>query len=277
MSFNSLSPQDLSNLASRDFILNGSSVEEQIGFIRDQIKDPFDSGDTNFFKQLSKMVNQDQLDDICVSLLNQISDIYADMDFSISEIDERIAPYFKSIYKFFVRNIHKQMYIFLREYIFAAKNRKILVADYLSTKLPNYPKEQYGKKEYYVLINKLPNILKDIFEDAKSNDITLLKFISYIERSGNMPYYVEHIRELNENGIINERGVVANIFELFFSSDQYDVIVNKLQMAITEELINPYLKENNLMDLKTPMVELVEDDDISDDDDEDEKGEENND
>ena len=260
MSFNSLTPQDLSNIASRDYILNGMSIEEEMDFIKDQIKDPFDSGDANFYKPIAKSVNADALDDICVSLLNKISDTYPDMDFDIDSTDERIAPMFKSIYKFFVRNINKHMYIFLREYIFAAKNRKLLVADYLSAKLPSYPKEQYGKKEYYILVNKLPVILKDIAND----DISLEKFIGYLERT------VDHIRDMINNGIINEHGVVGNIFDLFFKSDQYSTILNKLQMAITNDIINPYLKENNLMDLKTPLIEEPEEETDDDEDESDE-------
>lgn len=262
MPFDKLTPQDLANIASRDFILGNTTVEEYVEFIEDQIKSPFDSGDSNFFKRLKSMVNGDRLDEICVSLFGEITDVYPGVEFDISETDQHLATIFNDVYRFFIRNIHKHMYVFLREYIYSSKNRKSLIAEHISAKLPNYPKEQYGTKEFYILISKLPSIIRDIAD----NNLTLKKFIDYIERSGSMPMYVDRVRDYISDGIINDSGSVADIFSIFFKSSHYSTTINKLQMAITKDIINPYLKKNHLTELKMPTVEPIEDEGEDDDD-----------
>lgn len=255
-----LNPQDIATIANRDFILGNTTVDEQVEFISDQIKAPFDAGDSNYFKKLRTMVKADKLDDICIDLFNEIEDVYPNLQIDVSDMDERLADNFSAVYKFFVRNIHKLVYTFLREYIFSAKNRKNLTAEYINSKLPTYPKEQYGKKEFYILITKLPAIVKDIFTD----DIRLEKFIDTIERSGSSPMYFKTIRKMLDKGILIDHGVVRDIFDLFKHSDHYDSTLNKLQMKITENLINPYLEENGLTELRLPQIEVDEDDDDED-------------
>lgn len=257
-----LNPQDLLAMANRDFILGNTTVDEQVDFISDQIKHPFDGGDSNYFKKLRTMVKPDKLDEICQDLFAEIEDVYPDLQIDISDMDEHLADSFSAVYKFFVRNIQKLIYVFLREYIASAKNRKILTADYINSKLPNYPKEQYGKKEFYILINKLPAIVHDIFDD----DIRLEKFIDTIERSGTSPMYFKTIRELLDRGILVDHGVVGNIYDRFKKSDQHDPVICKLQMKITETLINPYLEENGLTELRLPVVDTDDDDEVDDDD-----------
>lgn len=267
-----LTPQEILNLTSRQFLLGNTSVEEQIGFISDQISDPFNSGSANYMKKLKTMVNPDRLDEICTDLLSELENQYPHLDLEISEIDQHLDEVFRTCYKFFVLNIKKLMYIFLREYIYTSKNRKMLVAEYLNMKLPNYPKEQYGKKDYYILITKLPAIIKDIQDD----DIKLEKFIEYIERSGSSPMYLNSIKTYLDKGIIIDRGVVADIFKAFMKSEEYDPVLCKLQMAITENIINPYLEENGLSSLKIPPIDPV-DEDAEDDDEEDNSDSDNED
>lgn len=257
-----LNPQDIANIANRDFILGNTTVDEQVDFISDQIKHPFDSGDSNYFKKLRTMVKADKLDRICISLFAEIENVYPNLQLDISDTDERLADSFSAVYKFFIRNIQKHVYTFLREYIYSAKNRKVLTADFINSKLPNYPKEQYGKKEFYILITKLPAIVKDIFND----DIRLEKFIDTIERSGTSPMYFKVIRELLDRGIIVDHGVVGDIYDQFKKSDHYDATLCKLQMKITENLINPYLEENGLTELRLPTIDTDEDDEVEDDD-----------
>lgn len=265
-----LSPQEILNLTSRQFLLGNTTVEEQVGFISDQISDPFNSGSANYLKKLKGMVNADRLDEICIELFAELENQYPHLDLEISEIDQHLDPIFKACYKFFVLNIKKLMYIFLREFIYTSKNRKMLVAEYMNMKLPNYPKEQYGKKDYYILITKLPAIIKDIQDD----DIKLEKFIEYIERSGSSPMYLNAIKSYLDKGIIIDRGVVADIFKAFMKSEEYDPTLCKLQMAITENIINPYLEENGLSSLKIPPIDPIDDDNV---DDEDEDSDENDD
>lgn len=266
-----LNNQDILNIASQDFILGNSTIEEQIDFITDQIKHPFDAGSSNYFKKLKRSVaNPDQLDTICLELLGEIENKYPDIEFDLSEYDQHLEDAFNAIYKFFVKNSKKLMYVFLREYLNSNKNRKGLTADYLNTKLPTYPKEQYGKKEYYILITKLPSILKDMKNDG---NIWLDKFIEYIERTEDAPMYVSQIKELLDRGIIHDRGVVVNMFEELFDSDAYDSILCKLQVYITKNIVVPYLEENGLSELRIPAVD-PEDDDLDDDSDEDDSEEE---
>lgn len=249
--------KDLINLSSRDFILGNTTVEEQVDFIMDQIRQPFDSGSTNYFKKLKSMVqNHDQMDQICSDLFKQIENVYPSLEFDLSEYPGHLAPVFGSVYKFFVKNINTLMYLFLREYIFNNKNRKGLVADYLNNKLPAYPKEQYGKKEFYILITKLSPIVRSIAED----ELALEKFIDYIDRTDDSILCLERVRELIDRGIICDKGVVTDIFHLFSESDSRPGIMNKLEIAITQSLIIPYLKENGLMDIRiVPVADPDED------------------
>ena len=256
------SSQDILNIASQDIILANSTVEEQVDFISEQIENPFDSGSSNFFKKLKKSVSSpDKLDEICLELLGKIEDVYPDIEFDLSEYDQHLDELFSAVYKFFVKNAYKVIYVFMKEYISSSKNRKALTADYLNAKIPTYPKEQYGKKEYYILTMKLPNIMKDIRNDG----VWLDKFIGYLERSGETPMYIERIKEYLDKGIINDHGVIANMLSTLFESDSYTQMICKLQSFITEDIVIPYLKENGLIELRLPPVD-PEDDDLDEDD-----------
>ena len=198
-----------------------------------------------------------------VTLLAEIEDQYPNLEFDLSEYDQHLEEFFNAVYKFFIVNIQKLMYIFIREYIYSRKNQKVLVAEYLNLKLPNYPKEQYGKKEYYILITKLNSIIDDI----KDYDLKLKKFIDYIERSGKTPMYVKKVKEYLDQGLIHDKGVVDDFFHKFKRSDEYDQALCKLQMAITENIINPYLEENGVMELRLPPIDPMDDDPSDEEDD----------
>ena len=262
------SSQDILNIASQDIILANSTVDEQIEFISEQIENPFDSGSSNYFKKLKRSVsNADRLDEICVDLLGQIENIYPDIEFDLSEYNQHLDELFSAVYKFFVKNAYKIVYVFMREYISSAKNRKALTADYLNTKIPTYPKEQYGKKEYYILTMKMPNIMRDI----KINGMWLDKVISYLEKAGETPMYIERIKEYLDKGIINDHGVFSNMLGVLFKSDSYTKLICKLQSFVTEDIVIPYLKENGLMELKLPQIDPEDDELDEDDDNEDEE------
>ena len=260
-------PQDILNIASQDYILRNADLNEQVDFVRDQIADPFDSGDANHFKRLRRMVQGDQLDSTCNLLLNDIEDRYPSIGFDLSGYDKPLADLVSPVYKFFVKNVQALIYRFLREYICTSKNRKMLVSDYLGIKLTSYPKEQYGKKEYYILLNKLPSIIKDIADD---DTITLAEFISYLERGGELPVYVAEIQQYMDSNVIEDSGVVHDMFELFMKSNKHDTTINKLQIDITQNIIIPYLEDNGLIDLRLPPVQPIEpegEDEESEDDD----------
>ena len=260
---------DMNDSESVNFILKNTLVEEQLNFIIDQIRNPFDSSNSNQFKRLCKLVkDKDTLDEYCSQLLDELENTYSGLEFDLSEYDVRLEEFFGVVYKFFVKNVGAIMYTFLKNYILQTKNRKALTAEYLNTKLPNYPKEQYGKKEYFILMIKLSNILKDI----KREKLTLSEFIRYIQREEECPAYINKLKNYLDNDLILDQSVVSNLFDEFFDSDIYDETYCKLQMMITTDLIAPYLEENGMKDMWLPPLE-PEDNSIQD---EDEEGEEEN-
>ena len=175
-----------------------------------------------------------------------------------------MATIFPPIYKFFVKNAAKMMYVFIREYIFNAKTRKGLLADFTGTKISSYPKEQYGKKDYYILVTKLNHIIDDIFED----DISLKKYIKVIGNFDGAPTYLDQLRDLIERGVLVDHGCVEYMYKLYENSDYYRGDLNRLEMDITNNLILPYMEENGMMSVRIPPTE-----EIVIDDDEDEEGE----
>ena len=260
--------QQLLRFASREFILSNTTREEQIDFIEDQIKDPFNSGDINYFKKLIKMVpGQDEMDDICKQFFTKIQDVYSNLDIDVSDYDQRLVSMCMAIYKFFVKNVSKLMYVFIREFIYNNKNRKGLIAEFSKIKIPNYPKEQYGTKDYYILITKLNSIIAEIFED----DIKLSKFIDYVERSGDAPVYLYQIREAMDRGLIIDNGVVSDMFKMYRKSDSYRSDINKLEMDLVQTFVMPYLKENGMESAWLPSVEMIQDELDDEEDDEDEE------
>lgn len=259
---------DLLQLTSREFILGNSSTEELITFIENQIKDPFNSGDTNYFRKLSRRVSsQDELDDHCTSFFTQIQDRYPGLEIDVSDYDQHLKPLFTAIYKFFIKNVSTMMYLFIREFIFNNKNRKVLVSEFTSSKLATYPKEQYGKKEYYILVTKLHQIVDEIFED----NISLKKLIEYVGKSSDTMYLATVEKALGD-GLLVDNGVVADMYKLYRKCDSYRSDMNRLEMDISHTFIIPYLEENGMMDVRIPPTEEIVpelDDEEEDDDDND--------
>lgn len=249
-------------LASREAILDNTSIEEQLGFIAHQVKNPFDSGDSNYFKKIKKAVtNRDQMNDICEKVLQMITDEYPDLEFDYDN-EKDLVDFTDTVYKFFVKNVRKIVFTFLREYIYNNKNRKGLLSEFQDTKIPSYPKEVYGKKEYYLLIVKLPAIVRTISE----HEIRLEKFIQYINRDDDAPMTVRLIQDYLDNGMILDHGVYENIMKHFMDCDDYNVIINKLAIRIQNAIIDPYLKETGMESVRSSIVE-VDDDEIDDDND----------
>ena len=77
----------------------------------------------------------------------------------ISEVDTSLTDYAESLYKFFGKNLKKLVNAFFREYLFNNKNRKALLSSYQDIKISSYPKEQFGKKDNYILVLKIVSIL----------------------------------------------------------------------------------------------------------------------
>lgn len=258
-------PQEMARLATANYMLQSVTAEEQIAFINDQIADPFESGDTNYFKRLRKMVSlADDLDEICMKFFVRLQDVYADLTIDVSDYDQHLDQIFMSLYKFFVKNIRKLMRLFIREYVFNNRNRKTLTSMFTDSKVSSYPKEQYGKREYYILVTKLSKIVAEIFDD----NIRLSQFIDYLERHGSMPFYVTHVKQLLEDGVLADNGVVDNIYKLYRKSDAFRSDLSWLEMEITRSLIIPYLEENKLLKTKLPPTEEIPEE-LDDEEDED--------
>ena len=258
-----LNPQELLYTVCGEYLLRESNLDEQIAFIIDQIKHPFIGGSTNYYRKLRKSLDNDTLDRVCIRLMDELEKQYDSLEFDSDALSERhLDDTFNAVYKFFIKNIEKLIIIFLKEYLHSAKNRKALTNDYMVLKTPNYPKEQYGKKEYYILMTKLPTIIKDIIDE----DISLDTFIAYVRRAGNTPLYVDKISDMISDGIIGEKNIVSELLHLMIKSDRYDSIICKLQVDITETIINPYLEETGILehrlDLQIDQIDL--DEDISD-------------
>lgn len=261
-----ITAQELLWRASRDAILDNTTREEQIEFVKDQIKDPYSSGDGNYMKKLAKMIpNQDELDEVCSNLFTDIQDVFSGLEIDVSEYEQHLFPIAMAIYKFFIKNASKLMYIFIREFLYNNKNRKVLVSEFTTSKMPNYPKEQYGKKEFYILITKLHAIVDEIFE---GDDIRLKKFVEYVEKSTTTPVYLEQIKDALSVGILVDKGVVSDMYHMYKKSDSYQKDMSRLEMDITQTFIIPYLEENGLMDIRTPPVEEIPVDASDDDEDE---------
>lgn len=259
---------DILQLTSREFILGKTSPDELVSFIEDQIKSPFDSGGTNYFHKLCrKLSSDDELDDICAKFITQIQDRYPGLEIDLNDYDQHLSPIFNAIYKFFVKNVSTVMYLFIREFLFNNKNRKGLVSEFNTSKVATYPKEQYGKKEYYILVTKLRQIIDEIFE----GDVSLKKFIEYVKRHDD-PMYVTTVEKALEDGIVIDSGVVADMYKLYKKSDGFRGDINRLEMDINATFILPYLEENGMMSVRIPpteelVPELPDDEDGEDDSD----------
>lgn len=259
---------DLLQLASREHILGNTTQDDLVAFISDQIKDPFNSGDVNYFKKLAKRMDdrKDELDELCTDFFTQIQDVYPGLVINVADYEQRLKNLFSAVYKFFVKNAPTVMYLFIREFILNNKNRKALVAEFSSSKNAVYPKEQYGKKEYYILMTKLGQIVDEIFEDR----IDLAKFIKFVSRSSSA-VYVDQVAEALESGLIVDKGCVADMYKMFKKNDDFRAQMNRLEMDIQESLILPYLEENGMLDVRVPpseeIVPELEDDEEEEDDD----------
>lgn len=257
-------PTEAMRAATRDYILGNTTVSEQRSFIEEQIKDPFDSGDNDYFRKLKKMVeDKDELDEICVDIFGRIQDRYPGLRIDTSDYDQHLSGLCSAVYKFFVRNVDRLMYLFIKEFIFTNKNRRALVDEFSNVKIPSYPKDQYGTKEFYILIVKLNAIIDEIFD----NGVKLKEFIKYVSKSSKCPVYVDHIKDAIEQGILSDSGVVDDMYKLYKRSDLFRGHINKLEMAITSDLIVPYMKETGTLDVRLPTIEEPEEENNDEEDD----------
>ena len=255
-------PADLLQMMSRNYILGNTTAEEQVSFIEDQIKNPFGGDVTNYLKQLASTVaGENEMDEICQDLIVQLQDVYPHLKIELTDYDQHYLPFFKILYQVFVRRVKRITYCFIREFIFNNKNRKGLTDLFNNSKLANYPKEQYGKREYYILITKLPQIIDEIFDD----NISLKKFVNIADKSERTPATLTEILRYMDEGVLSENGVVEDIYKKFRTCDSYRSMLNKLEMDIFKNLIVPYLKESGMDKVYDPPTEELDDEEDDDD------------
>ena len=254
---------DAARDTTRNSIINESEIEEILEYIRAQIKNPF-AVDVNYFKSLKKKItDKPLLISTSLDILSVIEEEYPSLTIELTEENEDVIKYSYNIYKFFIKNISSIVYIFLKEYISNAKNRKNLVAPYLDVKLDSYPKEQYGKKENYILLSKINYIMKDI----KKADMDLGDFINYVNRANDSAAYIDIVADLVDHDIIIDDGIVKDIMKKFIDSDEYNQIINKLTIWINKHIIAPCLKDLGYEDVQYVIFE-EEDDALTNDEDE---------
>ena len=251
--------------ASREYILYNATIEDYLGFIEDQIKDPFDASiGMNYIKKIRKLCPDDnKMDEICEKIIDMISDAYPNMEIDMDQIDSHYLDFTEALYKFFTKNIRKLVSVFIKEYLFNAKNRKAIVQDYQDVKLANYPKEQYGKKENYILITFIKRIVKSYTKDG---ECTIQDFISYIRHSDDCPGYVDDIEGYLEDGTILDYGLFEDIMNYFWKSNVRDSMINKLSIKITADIIQPCLKELGYDQFPMALIAQDDDDDLDDTD-----------
>lgn len=253
---------------SREYLLHKATLDDYMEMIGDQIEDPFDSSvGINYLKRIRKLVPDDnKMDTYCVDVIDQITEAYPDMEIDLDNISSHYLDFTMALYKFFVKNIRKLTTVFLKEYIFNTKNRKALVQDYQDAKLGNYPKEQFGNKDNYILITFLKKIVKSF---TKSGDLRLEDFIRYVKKSDDCPEYVDVIEEYLNDGTIADYGIYEDLMTYFWESDIRDAMINKLSLKINDAIVQPTLEDMGYKTFPLTLIAQDDDDDLQDNDAED--------
>lgn len=250
--------------ASREFILAQTDIDEHLEFIRSQIVSPFENGEVNHFRKMMKLItDKAQRQEYAKRVLEIIDNEYSNIDIDIEDFDRTLVPYAEALYKFFGKNLRKLVTTFLREYLYNNKNRKALLSSYQDLKLASYPKEQFGKKDNYILIIKLAAIVKDITELP----ITAEQFIQYCIRNDDKPQYIDLVEEMLDDSILIDYGIYSDIMDKFMKSDAFDGTINKLQTKMIDAIVRPSVSAMGY-DYIASAID-VDDDDPTDEDDED--------
>ena len=252
--------------ANRDTVLENSEVDEILVYLEHQIESPFDIN-VNYLKKLRNKATSEEMEGYYEQTLGIIEDTYtkgsSGIKFDINLMTD-LGDSAYSIYRFFVKNIRKITFIFLREYLSVNKIRKNLIAPYLENGVDSYPKEQYGKKENYILMQKLGSIIKDI----KNSGISLIDFIGYVDRANDSASYIKTITDLINKEAIVDDDCVSVILHHFIKCDDYSNVLSKLSIHFVNTIIIPCLEEMGYGDLGLTFIKEEEPEIISDRDDE---------
>lgn len=250
---------------SREYLLHNATLTDYMDMIQDQIDNPFDASiDMNYVKKIRKLVpDNNKMDEYSQAVVDKISEAYPDMEIDLDMINTHYLDFTMSLYKFFIKNIRKLTTVFLKEYLFNDKNRKALVQDYQDSKLGNYPKEQFGTKDNYILITFIKKIVKTV---AKDENIRLSDFIDYLRKSDDCPDYVSEIEDYLEHGVIVDYGIYENIMNFFWESTVRDAMINKLSLKINDAIVQPTLKSMGYDTFPLTLIAQDDDDDLQDED-----------
>lgn len=239
MSYKDLTSKNISKIEGINNILDTSTTDDLLAFIKNQINNPFDSGDINYFKKLRQVADsRDALDRYCLTILRFIEDRYPGLSINVPE-GESLAHFTNTIYKFFGKNMKKLVTEFMIEYIMNNKNRKAIIDAFSTIKVQNYSKEMYGKKDYYILITRMDSIVKYIADLRLSFD----DMLHYLTRGEDVPPYLIYLSEMLRNDDIGDDGLYTDIMEIMIDSDDYaSRLATKMCMKVQNAIIHPYLK-----------------------------------
>lgn len=253
--------------ANVEYILAQTNIDEYLEFIKEQVKSPFDSGSVNYFRKMIKLItDKDLKQEYARRVLEIIDNEYPNLDVDISEVDSSLIDYAEALYKFFGKNLKKLVNAFFREYLFNNKNRKALLSSYQDIKISSYPKEQFGKKDNYILVLKIVSILEDI----KELPIKIEEFIDYCVRNNDKPRYIDGFEEMIEEDIISDYGIFDDIMSKFFKSDSFDAMVNTLKIRLIDAIVRPSVEDMGYGSVADTIEVEDEDDDEEEEDDPDE-------
>lgn len=267
------SAKELLTIANREQFLDNSDLDELLTFISAQIANPFESSESNYFRRIHRMVThngkttgkqaRDQMNEICFKIIRMIDYAYPNIEFVIDPSEQDLVEITKALYKFFVKCLRKTTYVFFREFIYNNKNRKNILEEYQDIHVASFPKEIFGKKEYYILTVKMASIVKNLAE----KDFSLEKYIKYITRDGSMPNYVRIVSDGLDDNTIVDHGVFSDMMEKMLNSDSFfNRMVSGLMGDVKTAIINPYLESIGIDPTQYPTTDLSDDIDIDDDD-----------
>lgn len=228
--------------AESNTFLDTTTSEELMLYIKEQISDPFDSGNINYFKRLKRYSTLEQIDAYCKEILSYIESKYVSVSFYVTDMETPELIYYTNIiYKFFAKNLKPCISRFMSEYIMNNENRHGIVDGFLkSSKVQSYyPKEIYGKKDYYILMTKMNKVVSLIAKEELRFD----EMLEYLSRGEDTPVYIRELQNMMSLGRLSEDGLYNDIMDGFLEAEDFFArLCNKLCIRVKNVLIDPYVQ-----------------------------------
>jgi len=232
----------IDKIVNAEEFIDDIEIQDILSLIHGQIKNPFETNENYLEKLLDRIADEDLAQDICRSILEEIFSRNVYMHIRLDEMDN-IKAVTKSIYKFFIKNREKLTYIFIKEYIMKNKTRKKAIHGLKSS--PGYNKIYHAKKDYYLLITKMPKVVKNI-RDLNLDFDDFIKFLSRSYDKG----FTNFIKNLYDSGTLTFTNYGYNFLDQCIDSNNVESIYTKLIKDVNNELILPKIdniKPNQLL------------------------------